>query len=162
MKGKATFVFLFVALSAFLCPAEDAQLERAKLELVVAEAGEMLADANRKGSATHNATYQYYFGLVYGSGTNLLARKDSPSVKNLRRKYMDLVGRNYAAYTKVEEAMSRAAATGNDTRHVGRHVVSNGHRHRAKRIANAEKLGDAELAKAIREWESFVIQLKKK
>lgn len=160
MKHIAILTFSLVLLP-FLVLADELQLDRAKLELVVEQAGELLADANRKGSPTHAAPYQYYFGLVYGVGTNLLSRKDSPVTKNLQRRYMDLIDKNYTAYTRVEEAYGKAAATGNDTRHVGRHVVSTGSRHRAKRIANAEKLGEKELTKAIQQWESFASQVKR-
>jgi len=161
MKRIITFVFLSLALT-FVVRAEDAQLQRAKMELLVEQAGEMFTDAQRKGSATHGAVFQYYYGLVYGAGTNILARKDSAATANLQNRYMALIAKNYETYTKVENAMEKAKATGSDTVRVGRNkVVRNGNRHRAKHIASAEKLGEKELAAAIREWENFVIQLKK-
>jgi len=134
--------------------AEDNQLLKAKVELLVEQAKGLYEDSFRKGSASYGAQYQYYFGLIYASGTNLLARADSSTTTQRLRKYFDLVEKDYETYTKIEAAADMAAATGSTRGH-------NGARHRAKRLINAEKLRDQELATAVKRWENFVSQLKK-
>jgi len=115
--------------------AEDYQLLRGKAELLVGQANDLLQDSFRKGSATYGAAYQYYFSLIYGSGTNLLARSESPTNVRLMQSYIDLVAKDYEAYTKVSDATTMASATGKLKGNAGT-------RHRAKRLISAEKLGD--------------------
>jgi len=141
--------------------AEDYMFQRAKAELIVEQAKGLYEDSFRKGSESYGAQYQYYFGLMYETGTNLLGRAESQTTKLRMRKYLELIEKDYEAYTKVEAAVDKAAATGGDKIYAGRHVVANGSRHRAKRMANAEKLRDSELAAAVKRWENFVRQVMK-
>jgi len=147
----AVFVFGFGILSV---RAEDYQLLKGKTELLAGQANDLLQDSFRKGSATYGAAYQYYFSLIHASGTNLLARTESPSNERLLHAYIDLVAKDYEAYTKVMSATEMAAAT-------GKLKGNSGTRHRAKRLINAEKLGDKELAAAIKRWEKFVGDVKR-
>jgi len=141
--------------------AEEYMMLRAKVELLVEEAKGYYDDSFRKGSEIYGAPYQYYFGLMYGTGTNLLSRSESPTTVQRMRKYYDLIEKDYEAYTKVCAATEKAAATGSDQLCVGRRVVRNGSRHRAKRLINAEKLADRELEAAVKRWEGFVRQVMK-
>jgi len=138
---------------AFACRAEDAQLAQIKLQLVVDQAGELYDEACRKGSDTHTPAHKYYFGLIYASGTNLLARTPSSDTTSLTRQYMEMVQRDYKAYTKVETAVDKAAATGS-------RKGSSGSRTREARKASAERLGEKELASAIKKWEDFAVRIK--
>jgi len=139
--------------------AEDYMMQKAKVELLVNQAKEFYDDSFRKGSETYGAPYQFYFGLMYATGTNLLARAESSATRQRMQKYCELIEKDYEAYTKVEAAAEKAAATGSDKLFVGKWVVRDGSRHRAKRLINAQKLGDRELDSAIKRWENFASQL---
>jgi len=157
MKKKLTLLGAFALMFGFGIPtaqAEDYQLLRGKTELLVGQANDLLKDSFRKGSETYGAAFQYYFSLIYGSGTNLLARSESPTSVKLMHSYIDLVAKDYEAYTKVTDATAMAAATGSRKGHTGS-------RGRTKRLINAEKLGDKELTAAIKRWEKFVGDVKK-
>lgn len=134
--------------------AEDFQLLKAKVELVAGQAKDLYDDSCRKGSASYGAQYQYYFGLMYAAGTNVMGRAESPTTTNQMRKYLDLTGKDYEAYTRISAETDKAAATGYTRGKAGG-------RARAKRLTNAEKLRDKELESAIKRWEAFVTQLKK-
>jgi len=134
--------------------AEDYQLLKTKVEMLVDQAKELYDDSCRKDSETHNAPCKYYFGLMYATGTNVLARAETPTNAQRLRKYFDLIQKDYEAYTKVSAGADMAAAT-------GRGKGESGGRHRAKRMINAEKLRDKELAAAVKRWEAFVQQLKR-
>jgi len=141
--------------------AEEFMLLKAKVELLVGQAKELYDDSFRKGSEVYGAPYQYYYGLMYASGTNLLGSAESQTTTQRMKKYYDLIEKDYEAYAKVEAATAKAAATGSDKVYAGRHVVNNGSRHRAKRLINAQKMGDKELAEAVKRWEKFATQLAK-
>lgn len=134
--------------------ADDCQLLKAKVKMLVDEAQEHYENSRKKDSYVHGAQYEYYFKLILSTGTNLLAKSDSPTSEKNLRKYFDLVKKDYDAYTKVNAAADKAAAT-------GRLQGNAGDRHRAKRLVNAEKLRDKELSEAIKRWEKFIEQLKR-
>jgi len=162
MKTNIKFVCAAVALAlGTAVHAEDYAMLRAKVELLVGQAKDLYEDSFRKGSESYGAAYQYYYGLMYGAGTNLLGRAESQTTTQRMKKYYDLIEKDYEAYTKVEAATAKAAATGSDKVYAGRHIVSNGSRHRAKRLANAQKMGDKELGEAVKRWEKFATQLAK-
>lgn len=147
--GVALVVF---ALSA---KAEDYDLLKLKASLLVEQAKGYREDSFCKGNELYGAAHQYYFTLVHASGTNLLARAKSSANEKLLASFCELAAKDYAAYTKVAAAEEKAAAT-------GRSSGDAGCRHRAKRIINAEKLGDKELKAAIIRWEQFAKRLKKR
>ena len=141
--------------------AEEYVLLKAKVELLVEQAKDFYDESCRKGSELYGAQYKYYFGLMYATGTNALGRAETPANKRKMEKYYELIEKDYAAYTSAAAAYDKVTATGSDKVHVGRHVVKDGSRHRAKRIINAEKLGDKQLEAAIKRWEEFAVRLKK-
>jgi len=142
--------------------AEEYVLLKAKTELLVEQAKGLLDDSYRKGSESYGAPYQYYFGLMHATGTNLLARGESATNAQRLRKYCGLIEKDYEAYTKVNAAVDMAAATGADKKSVGRgRVIRSGSRTRVQRLINAEKLRDKELAEAVKRWEGLAVQLMK-
>jgi len=158
MKSKrGTFVVavLAVSLAAVLpCWADEYELLKTKTQILVEQASELYAESCKKGSYVHEAQYEYYFRMMLSTGTNLLARAQSRENERNLREYFNLVKKDYEAYTKVNAATDKAAAT-------GRSYGNAGDRHRAKRLINAEKLRDKELTAAIKRWEKFIGQLKK-
>jgi len=149
--GVVSLAFGLLSLTA--C-AEDYQLLKAKTGILVEQAQEFYSESRQKESYVHGAAYQYYFTLIHTTGTNLLARSESPTNEKLLRAYFNLVKKDYEAYTKVNAATDKAAATGSLSGNAGS-------RHRAKRLVNAEKLRDKELTAAIKRWEKFVGDMKK-
>jgi len=148
---SAVLVFCMGTLTAL---ADDYQLLKTKTNILVEQAQEFYAESRQKGSYVHGAAYQYYFTLMHTTGTNLLSRSESPANEKLLRAYFNLIKKDYEAYTKVNAAADKAAATGSLDGNAGT-------RHRAKRLVNAERLRDKELAAAIQRWEKFVCELKK-
>jgi len=142
---------LTLGLGAF---AEDYQMLKCKTEILVDQVKEFRDESDRKGSELHTPQYQYYFRLMYATGTNLLARAESPTTVRRLNEYFALAKKDYDAYTRYEGAYDRAEATGSNR---GRQ----GAQHRAKRIVNAKKLGEQELLAAIARWEKFVAELKR-
>jgi len=134
--------------------AEDYQLLKVKTRILVEQAQEFYSDSRKKESYVHGAAYQYYFTLMHTTGTNLLARSESPTNEKLLREYFNLIKKDYDSYTKVNAATDKAVATGTLDGNAGA-------RHRAKRLVNAEKLRDKELTAAIKRWEKFVGEMKK-
>jgi len=162
MKRNASIVCAALALAlGWTVHAEDSMLLRAKVQLLAEQAKDLYEDSFRKGSDSYGVPYQYYFGLMYASGTNLLARADTTATTQRLKKYCTLIEKDYEAYTRIDAAAKQAAATGSDKVFVGRHVVKDGARKRARRLVNAEKLRDKELAAAVKRWETLVIELKK-
>jgi len=162
MKANAKLLCAAVALAlSAAVHAEEYALLKAKVELLVEDAKGFYEESFRKGSESYGAPYQYYFGLMYETGSSLLKREESPATRLRLKKYYDLLEKDYEAYTKVEAEAAKAAATGGDKVLVGKRVVSNGSRHRAKRLINAEKLRDKELADAVKRRESFATQVKR-
>jgi len=142
--------------------AEDGMLLRAKVELVVGQADDLYKDSCRKGSESYGVGYQYFYGLIHATGKVLLDRPESQLTTIRMKKYLELIEKDYEAYTRIEAAASKAAATGHDRVLTSRHRIAfDGSRHRAKRITNAEKLRDKELGAAIQRWEKFALQLKR-
>lgn len=154
--GRAICIAMAVALAfgAGVARAEDYQLLKMKTEILIDEAKEFYADSCKKDSYVHGAQYEYYFKIMLVTGTNLLAKAESPENEKNLRKYFELIKKDYESYTKVNAATDKAAAT-------GRLYGNAGDRHRAKRLVNAEKLRDKELTAAIKRWEKFIDQLKK-
>jgi len=135
--------------------ADDFATLKLKTQLLVDEAKEISAESARTKDGVHAAAFKYYGLLMVSTGTNLLARSESPTNTRLLRSYLDLVAKDYEAYSKCTDSASMAEATGYKRGHTG-------DRQRVKRRINAEKLGDKELADAIKRWEKFAAEVKRK